>query len=85
LGNCFAAMISAPDHARACYRESERLAAEIHTNTDRARTLRAWAQFEHTQGNLAEAQSLLAQAKTIFTQLGMEMEAQRCSFVVSFL
>jgi tetratricopeptide (TPR) repeat protein len=80
MGDCLAAMGNDVDRIRACYRESERLAAEIHADADRARTLRAWAKFEHAQTNLTEAQSMLGQAKSIFERLGMDREAQKCLF-----
>jgi hypothetical protein len=63
--------------ARACFAESLRVYAEMGAQAERARTLRAWARYEHAQGDHQAGRAMREEAQEIFSQLGMRSELER--------
>ena len=61
----------------ACFTESLRVFKQINAEGERARTLRAWAEFELHQGRTEEGRKKLEEARSIFQQLGMTLEVER--------
>lgn len=85
LGRCLAEEDS-PDQvvlgeksyeARACFKESARVLAEMGAEGKRARTLREWARYEFEQGDISRGESLWAEARQTFKRLGMDDEIAR--------
>lgn len=60
-----------------CYRESIRVAEGIGSEVDKARALRDWALTESALGNQERAATLRAEALSLFTKLGMDLEVTR--------
>jgi hypothetical protein len=65
--------------APACFAESLRICDETGMRGERARTLRAWAQYEIARGNAAHGAAMWQEARTIFAELGADMEVERMS------
>lgn len=63
--------------AAACFAESERIFTGMGAEGERARTLRAWAWYERTQGDPARGERLRHQAAAAFAALGMAAEVAR--------
>jgi tetratricopeptide (TPR) repeat protein len=65
--------------AAACFAESLRICDETGMRGERARTLRAWAQYEIGRGDEAHGAAMWQEARTIFIELGADMEVERMS------
>lgn len=63
--------------AAACFAKSLEIFAGKKAESERARTLRAWAQQEAAQGNVAQGQALWQEAQGIFARLGLWREVER--------
>jgi class 3 adenylate cyclase/tetratricopeptide (TPR) repeat protein len=63
--------------AAACFAESLRIFTEMGAEGERARTLRAWAWYERTQGDPARGEQLWREAEASFAALGMAAEVAR--------
>lgn len=63
--------------AAACFVESLRILTEANLDVDRAYTLREWARFELTHGDINKGLDHWNEAKTLFEQLGLELEVAR--------
>jgi class 3 adenylate cyclase/tetratricopeptide (TPR) repeat protein len=83
LGNCGAKRI---EHGlelvdsfqpEKCYQESIRVAREIGSEADQARTLKAWAAYEKAHGDPQKAESLHAEALALFKKLELLLEVER--------
>jgi class 3 adenylate cyclase/tetratricopeptide (TPR) repeat protein len=83
LGNCTALRVKYgkpfPEAfcPETCYRESIRIAEEIGSDVDRARTLRDWARCVKARGDLERAETLRVEALSLFKKLGMDLEVKR--------
>jgi hypothetical protein len=60
-----------------CYQESIRVAREIGSEADQARTLKAWAAYEKAHGDPQKAESLHAEALALFKKLELLLEVER--------
>jgi predicted ATPase len=67
--------------ATACFAESLRIFTEMGAEGERARTLRAWAWYERTQGDPARGATLWREAAAAFAALGMGAEVARMQSV----
>jgi tetratricopeptide (TPR) repeat protein len=65
--------------APACFTESLRICDETGMRGERARTLRAWAQFEIARGDPAHGAAIWEEARAIFAELGADLEVERMS------
>jgi class 3 adenylate cyclase/tetratricopeptide (TPR) repeat protein len=65
--------------AAACFAESLRICDETGMQGERARTLRAWAQHEIARGDQAHGATMWETARTIFAELGADLEVERMS------
>jgi class 3 adenylate cyclase/tetratricopeptide (TPR) repeat protein len=65
--------------APACFAESLRICDETGMPGERARTLRAWAQHEIARGDQAHGAAMWQAARTIFAELGADLEVERMS------
>jgi hypothetical protein len=63
--------------AAACFAESARAFANSGYESERARTLRAWASYELHKGNHSHGAALWEEARAIFTRLGLTLEVER--------
>jgi class 3 adenylate cyclase/tetratricopeptide (TPR) repeat protein len=61
----------------ACFAESVRLHQEIGAEAGRARSLRAWAQYEMEQGDAEHGRAMWQEAREIFGRLDMDHELAR--------
>lgn len=66
-----------PLDACACFAESLRVWTDTGMEAERARTLRACAQYEQQRGDRARAHAMMQEAREIFTRLGMKLELER--------
>jgi phosphoribosyl 1,2-cyclic phosphodiesterase/tetratricopeptide (TPR) repeat protein/anti-anti-sigma regulatory factor len=62
-----------------CFAESLRLFTTIGMEEEQARTLRAWADYERTQGHETEAAEKASQAQSISARLGMSLGSEAVS------
>ncbi len=60
--------------ARSCFSESLRVWTQVDAQAERARTLRAWANFERASGDETRYRELSNEAQEIFSRLKMEFE-----------
>jgi tetratricopeptide (TPR) repeat protein len=70
-----------PQGARPCFAESARLLSEAGATIERARTLRAWAEYELRSGDAARGRELTEEARAIFTRAGLIHELERLPFL----
>jgi tetratricopeptide (TPR) repeat protein len=61
----------------ACLTESLRICTEMGMEGERARTLRAWAEYELKRGDRARGAAMWQEAREIFARLGADLEAAR--------
>jgi tetratricopeptide (TPR) repeat protein len=59
-----------PSEPQACFLESHQIFKKINAESEAARTLRAWAEFDLQNGRAQEGNKKLDEAKTIFRRLG---------------
>ena len=74
------APIRLDDHAydaRACYAQGLEIFTRKSAEGERARILRAWAEYEITEGDPAQGEHLRQAAREIFARLGMTLEIAR--------
>jgi predicted ATPase/class 3 adenylate cyclase len=57
-------------HPDGCFQESHRIFKKINAESEAARTLRAWAEFDLQNGRVQEGNKKLAEAQTILRRLG---------------
>jgi tetratricopeptide (TPR) repeat protein len=62
--------------ARTCFAESARICTETGMEDARARTLRAWAEYELSSGDRSRGEAFWEEARGIFTQIGAQREAE---------
>jgi tetratricopeptide (TPR) repeat protein len=62
--------------ARTCFAESARICVEMGMEGERARTLRAWAEHELGSGDRTRGAALWEEARSVFTQIGAQREAE---------
>jgi predicted ATPase/class 3 adenylate cyclase len=65
--------------AAACFAESLRICDETGMRGERARTLRAWGQYEIRRGDSEHGVDMWQAARAIFVELGADMEVERMS------
>lgn len=63
--------------ATTAFGESLRISEESKMEGERARTLKAWAEYERTQGNTERGASLQQEARDLFRRIGASLEADR--------
>ncbi|MCK4800433.1 MAG: hypothetical protein KAS84_00460, partial [Anaerolineales bacterium] len=63
--------------AEACFKNSEKIFADVGADAERAHTLRAWGEYELALGNKARGRKLWAEAKEIFQRLDVPAEVKR--------
>jgi hypothetical protein len=63
--------------AQTCFRESVKVFADAEIDSERARTLRAWAHYELKRGNKEQGAKMWQEARDIFARLGAQMEVDR--------
>ncbi len=63
--------------APACFAESQRIFVAKGAESELARTLRDWGEYERARGEAGRAQDLCRQAREVFLRLGMAREAER--------
>jgi tetratricopeptide (TPR) repeat protein len=68
-----------PYDAPAAFAESLRISEESKMEGERARTLKAWAAYEQSLGNLERGATLRQEARDIFSRIGATLEAERLS------
>jgi class 3 adenylate cyclase len=61
---------------RYCFEESVRIFAEAGLQSQRARTLRAWARYELERGNRVAGELLWREVRAVFARLGMDGDAR---------
>jgi tetratricopeptide (TPR) repeat protein len=66
-----------PRDARDCFAESLRIGNEGGLDAEKARTLRAWAQYELVHGDRHRGEEMWHEAQQIFAQMGAELESER--------
>jgi serine/threonine protein kinase/tetratricopeptide (TPR) repeat protein len=66
-------------NAERCFQESLRIAQETGLDSEKARTLRAWALYEMAAGNLNQATTMWQESREIFEKMGAQLEAERMS------
>jgi serine/threonine protein kinase/tetratricopeptide (TPR) repeat protein len=59
--------------AERCFEKSEHIFSEIGLDSQRALTLKCWAEYEFAEGNRAQGQELWEQARTIFERIGADL------------
>ncbi|MEM8530284.1 MAG: tetratricopeptide repeat protein [Chloroflexota bacterium] len=63
--------------ATACFAKAEKLASESHLEYERARILRAWAQYDLLHGDVEQGRIRWQQARDLFTDLGFTIEVSQ--------
>ena len=63
--------------ALSCFKESLDILVQADMDAERARTLRAWARYEHARGNQTGAEQMWDEARTLFTDLHLDGELER--------
>jgi tetratricopeptide (TPR) repeat protein len=63
--------------AQVCFAESARIFRKIGREDELARTLRAWARYEHESGDREHAEGMWNEAKELFGKLGAVREVNR--------
>jgi tetratricopeptide (TPR) repeat protein len=63
--------------AEACFAESDRICRETGMEGERAKTLRAWAQYDLEQGDPTRGMARWTEAREIFERIGASLEANR--------
>jgi len=63
--------------APTCFSESVKVFANAEIDSERARTLRAWARYELKRGNRQQSARMWQEARDIFARLGAQMEVDR--------
>jgi tetratricopeptide (TPR) repeat protein len=74
-----------PLNAEACFGESLRIFQKINAQSEQARTLRAWGEFQWQKKLPAEAGKKLAEAREIFRLLGATSEMVRTESLIARL
>lgn len=72
-----------PLEAASCFATSLRIYTQVGAEGERARALRAWAQYESRRGHREAAQKMRQEAQGIFARLGMNLEVERTASLKS--